>query len=70
MRFMAAEPEIRIICVLFVVELAEVDSALIHEIDRIVGQYVMVLEMLSEALPSRSWVGCTSYAHGVYTSKG
>ncbi len=69
MRSMAAEPEICIIRVLFVVELAEVDSALIHDINRIVRQYVLVLEVLSEGLPSRLRVGCTSYAHGI-TSNG
>src|SRR5207244_4056048 len=52
-----------IVVVLIVVELREIDSALFHRVDGVVGQDMTGLEMLSEREPNGSALGRASSDH-------
>jgi len=58
--WVAIESNRSIVVVLIVVKLREIDSALFHRIDRVVGQHMAGLEMLSEREPTGLAIGRTS----------
>jgi len=58
--WVAIESNRPIVVVLIVVELREINSALFHRIDGVVGQHMTGLEMLSEREPTGLAIGRTS----------